>query len=200
MERRFSVEAKSSFSAKKGNAVLRLEEKRKGFGGFILLGTKCSGWLADAVEEVIEAQRKDAFDRTFWDEVRVLKVRMGSNKAGCFLEVVVFVEGGRKGVIRLPKGHGGWGWQRFVDELRILVAHIVEKTLPVVPAVNAGEVGRSQSCADLTVNAGEVGSRLKLLVMELQDSVSDLGSRLRPQWHLPDCAMEAMRSLARDFW
>jgi hypothetical protein len=110
MERRFSVEAKSfSFSAKKGNVVLRLEEKRKGLGGFILLGIKCSDWLAIVVEKATEAQRKEDFARTFWDEVRVLKVCMGSNKAGCFLEVAVFVEGGRKGVIRLPEGRGGWG-------------------------------------------------------------------------------------------
>ena len=38
---------------------------------------------------------------------------MGSNKAGCFLEVAVFVEGGWKGVIRLPEGRGSWGWQRL---------------------------------------------------------------------------------------
>jgi hypothetical protein len=92
----------------KGNAVVRLEEKRKGFGGFILLGSKCSVWLKDVVEEVMGAQRKEDFTRSFQDEVRMLKVRMGSNQAGCFLEVAVFVEGGRKGVIRLPEGRGGW--------------------------------------------------------------------------------------------
>ena len=35
---------------------------------------------------------------------------MGSNRAGCFLEAAVFVEGGRKWVIRLPEGREGWGW------------------------------------------------------------------------------------------
>jgi hypothetical protein len=44
------------------------------------------------------------------DGERVLKVRLGCNKAGCFLEVAVFVEGSRKGVIRIPEGRGGWGW------------------------------------------------------------------------------------------
>ena len=39
----------------------------------------------------------------------MVKVRMGSNKAGYFLEAAVFVEGARKGVIRLPEGRGGWG-------------------------------------------------------------------------------------------
>jgi hypothetical protein len=150
MELQFVVEAKSfSFSVKKGNAVLRLEEKRKGFDGFILLGTKCSVWLADVVGEVMVAQRKEDFARMCRDGERVLKVRLGSNKAGCFLEVAVFVEGSRKGVIRIPEGRGGWGWQRFVDELRSLVAHLLETTLPKVSVANAEEVGRSPSAADM---------------------------------------------------
>jgi hypothetical protein len=49
MECRFSVEAKTfSFLVISGKAMLRLEEKRKGFGGFILLGVKGSVWLAGA--------------------------------------------------------------------------------------------------------------------------------------------------------
>jgi hypothetical protein len=55
--------------------------------------------------------------------------------------VAVFVEGGWRGVIRLPEGRGGWGWQRFVDKLRILVANLVEKALLVVHTDIDGEVG-----------------------------------------------------------
>jgi hypothetical protein len=51
-----------------------LEEKRKGFGGFISLGIKCLDWLTDTVEEALEVQRKEGFARSFHDEVRVLKV------------------------------------------------------------------------------------------------------------------------------
>ena len=40
-----------------------------------------------------EAQRKDGFAKSFQDEVRVLKVRIGSNKAGRYFETAVFVEG-----------------------------------------------------------------------------------------------------------
>jgi hypothetical protein len=110
MERLFSVEAKSfSFTANPSKSILCLEEKRKGFGGFLSLGFKCSNWLADTVEEALELQRKEEFSRSFRDELRVLKVRTRSNKAGCFLEVAVFIEGDRKGVIRLPEGCGGWG-------------------------------------------------------------------------------------------
>ena len=55
MERRFSVEAKAfSFLVVSGKPVLRLEERRKGFRGFILLGVKASVWLADIMEEALE--------------------------------------------------------------------------------------------------------------------------------------------------
>jgi hypothetical protein len=80
MECRFSVEAKTfSFSLISGKAVLRMEEKRKRFGGFILLGGKGSVWLADVVEEALWVPKKE-FARSFSDKVRVLKIRMGSNR------------------------------------------------------------------------------------------------------------------------
>jgi hypothetical protein len=72
---------------------------------------------------------------------------MGSNKAGCFLEAAVFVEGGRKGVIRLLEGRQGWGWQRFVEELQLLIAQLRAKVLQAVLAVNAG--GSLPSHADV---------------------------------------------------
>jgi hypothetical protein len=81
MKCRFSVEAKTfSFSAISGKAVLRLEEKRKRFGGFILLGGKGSVWLADKVEEAIGDPKKGEFASSFSDEERVLKLRMGSDR------------------------------------------------------------------------------------------------------------------------
>ena len=149
MERQFLVKTKSFlFLVKKGNAVLHLE-KRKGYGGFILLGTKCSGWLADVVEEAIEAQRKAGFAISFRDEVRALKVRTGSNKAGCFLEVAVFVEGNRKGVIRLPEGREGWGWQQFMDELRSLLAQLIVKEM--LEVVNARVGGSAPSFVNVLI-------------------------------------------------
>jgi hypothetical protein len=148
MERRFSMEAKSfSFSMVSGKPVLRLEERRKGFNGFILLGVKASVWLADTVEEASETQKREDFARSLCDEVRVLKVRMGRNRAGSFLEAAVFVEGGRKGVIRLPEGRGGWGWRRFAEELRSLTAHLDAK-VPLAVAC-AGEEGSQPSLAEV---------------------------------------------------
>jgi hypothetical protein len=198
MERRFTVEAKSFlFTANLGKSLIRLEEKRKGFGGFLSLGIKLSDWLADMVEEAFESQGKEDFARSFRDEARVLKIRMGSNKAGCFLEVAVFVEGGRKGVIRLPEGRGGWGWQRVVDELRILIAHLVAVVLPAAPKEVAGVDGSQFPCPD--VSDASLGG-LKLSTMEARASVeggADLESR--PPLGGEAESMEAMKSMAKEF-
>lgn len=122
VERRFKVEAKSfSFSAKPGTSTSRLEERRKGFGGFINLGFRYADWVVDTVEEALLAQGTGDFAKSFREEVEVLRVSKGSNKAGNFLEVAVFVEGNQKRTIWLPEGRRGWGWRRFVSELRKLL-------------------------------------------------------------------------------
>jgi hypothetical protein len=198
MERRFSVEAKSFFfSAKQGSEFLCLEEKRKGYGGFILLGAKCSGWLADMVEEAIEAQRKDDFARSFRDEVRALKVRTGRNKAGCFIEAAVFVEGNRKGVVRLLEGRGGWGWQRFVDELRSLLAQLAGKELPEDSVLNAGVGGSAPfSAIDLVAPQGDVKKHTEEVPVSVEaDSV--LGNQLDRGGGV--VSMAALRTLAMEF-
>jgi hypothetical protein len=198
MEHRFSVEAKSFFfSAKKGSAVLRLEEKMKGHGGFILLGTKCSSWLADVVEEVIEAQRKDGFARSLRDEVQALKVRTGSNKAGCFIEVAVFVEGNRKGVVRLPEGRGGWGWQRFVNELRSLLAQLVAKERPEDSVLNAGVGGSVPSFAnDLVAPQGDLKKHVEEAPVSVEAN-SVLGNQLDRGGGVE--SMAALRTLEMEF-
>jgi hypothetical protein len=87
------MEAKTfSFSVISSKAMLRLEEKRKRFSGFILLGGKGSVWLVDMVEEALGVPKKGEFARSFSDEVRVLKIRMGSNRAGYFLEAAVLLK------------------------------------------------------------------------------------------------------------
>jgi hypothetical protein len=198
MECRFSVEAKTfSFSAQSGKSDIRLEEKRKGFRGFIFLGIKCSEWLVVAMEEAIETQRKEVFARSFRDEVRVVKIRMGSNKAGYFLETAVFVEGARKGTIRIPEGRGGWGWQRFVDELRLLNAQLSVKAPSVVPVPSAGVVGSQPTFAE--VLAAPPGGAFSSCV-EAQASLeasSGLGRELSMGGG--SCLMEALRTLAMEF-
>jgi hypothetical protein len=54
----------------------------------------------------------------FREDEKCLTIREGHNKAGRFLEVAIEIEGGRIGSIWLPEGKKGWGWHRFVGEMR----------------------------------------------------------------------------------
>jgi hypothetical protein len=121
MERRFSIEAKSfRFSTKEGSSLFRLEERRKKFVGYIFVSLQCSSWLIDTVEAACLV--KENIAKSFREGDKALMVHGGDNKAGRFLEVAVFAEGGRKGGLWLPEGRDGRGWRRFADELRSLLA------------------------------------------------------------------------------
>jgi hypothetical protein len=116
MERRFSIEAKSFwFSFKEGSSLLRLEERRKEFCGYIFVSINGSSWLVDTVEEVCKV--KEDIAKSFCEGDKAMMVHGGANKAGRFLEVAVFTEGGRKGGVWIPEGQDGWGWCHFVGEL-----------------------------------------------------------------------------------
>jgi hypothetical protein len=133
MERCFSVEAKGfSFSVKIEASELCLEERRKGFCGFISLGLQCSAWLMAIVEEALKATVKEDFVKYFREDVKALMVRGSGNKVCRFLEVVSYAEGGRKGAIWLPEGREGWGWFRVVGELRQLLDFLEAKEWPPV--------------------------------------------------------------------
>jgi len=117
------VEAKAFyFSVKAEVTEIHLEERRKGFCGYIFLGLQGSEWLLATVEEALKEPVKKDFVKTFQEDVNVLKVGRGGNKASCYLEVASFVEGGRKGVVWLSEGHEGWGWSRIVGELRKMIS------------------------------------------------------------------------------
>jgi hypothetical protein len=132
MERCFFVEAKCfSFSAKAEAFELRLEERRKGFRGFIFFGLQGSAWLMAAVEEALKAPGKD-FVKYFWEDVKALMLRGGGNKAGRYLEMVADVEGGKKWAIWLPEGREGWGWSRVVGELQKMLTFLGSKARTLV--------------------------------------------------------------------
>jgi hypothetical protein len=118
MERRFSVEAKSfCFSAKDGCPDLCLEERRRGFVGFIFASYHCSSWLVDTVDAVSRSQVVEDLALSYHEGDKVMMVHGGGNKASRFLEVSVLAKGGCKGVIWLLEGRYGWGWWRFAGEL-----------------------------------------------------------------------------------
>ena len=120
MERCFSIEAKSfCFLAKKGFPDLRLEERIKGFIGFIFASKQCSSWLVDTME--VASQVKDEIAKSSHEGDKVLMVNGGVNKAGRFLEVSVYAKGSRKEVLWLPEGRYGRGWRCFAGELYLML-------------------------------------------------------------------------------
>jgi hypothetical protein len=73
------------------------------------------------VETEIQSQVKEEITNSYRKGVKATMAHGGGYKAGRFLEVSVQAEGGRKGVIWLPKGRFGRGWRRFASELRQLL-------------------------------------------------------------------------------
>jgi hypothetical protein len=121
MKRWFSIEAKSfRFSSEDGSSLFRLEERRKKFVGYIFVSTQCSSWLVDTVK--VACQVKEDLTKSFREGDKPLMVHGDANKAGRFLEVIVFAEGGRKGGLWLPEGQDGQGSRHFAGELRLLLA------------------------------------------------------------------------------
>jgi hypothetical protein len=60
------VETKSSaVSVKEGEAVVRLEESRKGFVGKVSLGLQCTGWLLSMVEVALLSSVVKDFIKSF---------------------------------------------------------------------------------------------------------------------------------------
>jgi hypothetical protein len=123
MENCFFVEAKSFiFSVVEGSFELRVVEKRKGFSGWIWLGTECVAWLLSMVEEVLQNPGFEDFVKSFSEGSKVTIVRRGGNSSGRFLEVAVFAVGGRRRMIVFPEGHDGLVWGRVSGELSKVLA------------------------------------------------------------------------------
>jgi hypothetical protein len=141
MENRFFVEAKSFiFSVAEGSFELRVAEKRKGFSGWIRLGSGCVAWLLSMVEEVLQNPGFD-FVKSFREGSKVTIVRRGGNSSSRFLEVAVYDVGGRRGMIVFPEGRDRRGWGRVSEELSIVLAFF--GTSVVLPSFSGVPVGKS---------------------------------------------------------
>jgi hypothetical protein len=87
--------------------------------GYIFASIQCSSSLVDTMEAV--SKMKDDIANSCHEGDKVLMVHGGVNKAGRFLEVSVYAEGGRRGVLWLPKGCYGQGWRHFAGDLRLML-------------------------------------------------------------------------------
>jgi hypothetical protein len=147
MERRFRVEAKTFFFSTKASQ-LRLEERRKGFLGLILVDLRRAAWLAGTVEEASRSPALADFDKISSEGRRSLSVRGGSNKGGRFLEVVASVDDERKGIIWIPEARSGRGWRRFTTELRSLLAAL--ESVPGFSAEDSSAEGKVERSPGIT--------------------------------------------------
>jgi hypothetical protein len=128
MESRFFVEAKTFvFSVVDGKSDLWVEERRKGFSGAVCLGSLCIVWLISKMEWVLRNTGVEEFVDSFREGSKAVIVRRGGNKAGRFLEVAVYAEGGRKGMVLFPEGRAGRGWSRVSGELSKALAFFGSK-------------------------------------------------------------------------
>jgi hypothetical protein len=67
------------------------------------------------------------FIKSFREVQQVLIIRRGENKVGCFLDLAVYAEGGRHGLIILLEGRDERGWARFAGELsKVVVVAFLE--------------------------------------------------------------------------
>jgi len=93
MESCFFVEAKSiHYSVVNGLDELRVVEKRKGFSGSLLLGSRCAAWLFPLWKRCCVI----LFLRILLNLVggsKVTIIQRGGNRFSWFLEVPVYVEG-----------------------------------------------------------------------------------------------------------
>jgi hypothetical protein len=159
MDQCFSVETKAfSFSENEGLSEFLLEERRKGFVVVILVANQGAAWLVATVEEVVQSPVTDEYVKSFHEEQKALMVRgSGSgNKAGRFLEVVVYAKGGQKG-IWIQEGCRGWGWRRFAGPLRQMLAIQVSKagfSKSEVPFLAGKQIQVNQSVSSTGFKAG----------------------------------------------
>jgi hypothetical protein len=119
MDRRFLVEAKAFvFSVHEGASVLRVEENRKFYSGAVLLSNQCIEWLISTMEVLWGGNGMPDSVKSFREGAKVTIVRTGGNINGRFMEVAVYGVGVQRGFLRIPEGRGGWGWLKFITELR----------------------------------------------------------------------------------
>jgi hypothetical protein len=97
LERRFFLEAKTFlFSVEEVKSVLRMEERRKGFLGVVLLGLHCTAWVVATMKEALRSQGVEDFVKSYREDSKAWIVRKGYNKDGCFLEQAVYAVGGQR--------------------------------------------------------------------------------------------------------
>jgi hypothetical protein len=84
-------------------------------------------------------------------------VQKGCNKAGRFLELVIYAMGGWSGFILFPEGQGGQSWNRVVGELcKVMV--FLETTFGSSPDGVLSPVEKKDGKKDLGLKVSSLGA------------------------------------------
>jgi hypothetical protein len=120
--RSWSVESKEfKFSIKDGSSVLTIQEKRRGVQRAVNLRKKEQVWLARIFSELVAVEDSRVFsDQTAPGHPRVLAQKCG-NRNGRFLVLEEYNDRGRCGSIFVPEGRDRQGWNRFIEELQLVI-------------------------------------------------------------------------------
>ena len=103
------------FLVKEGKSVLCLEERRKDYVGFLLLGFQCSASLVATIEEAVRSLDKAYFVKSYREDAKVLMVwgDEGVTRPASFWRWLSMQRAARKGLfgsLRAVKEGVGVGW------------------------------------------------------------------------------------------
>jgi hypothetical protein len=94
-------------------------ERRGNFQGSLWLGIRGLRWTLDEMGKLKDIPSTQAGSFQFLrDGYRTLEMSCISNRGGRFVELVEYHGGSQRGNLRIPEGHRGVGWVRFLFELR----------------------------------------------------------------------------------
>lgn len=113
----FHVEAKSfEFVCVEAVSVLRVYERSRGL--VQPMGKVTMSWLLDTMTAIFQAQSSKEFVESLTVGVKAFIAKRRSIRFSCFVAVVEYGSGGRRGFVIFMEGRGGRGWSGFALELR----------------------------------------------------------------------------------
>jgi hypothetical protein len=118
--RRWSVESKVfELAIKGGNLGVRMVERSNGKHSSVFLLRDELVWMLGSME----VMERVGTSKVFWDQSRAgvprIIVQQRANRNGRFLAVEEFDGRRRNGIILIPEGRQGQGWERLASELRL---------------------------------------------------------------------------------
>ena len=116
------------------------------FSSSIWLSRKGMKWVLSCFANICDwVPRKDLLYKRYRENNKFFEFRGRSNKAGIFVEIVVFFGGARRGYVMVPASSNRAGWYLFSKELNSFLAG--SNTIGVEGRNSGGASGGGQMMA-----------------------------------------------------